>query len=71
MLIRTSSGSTSVGHLALAAPGFSALHRPDVSFACGGLLFPVGFAAPTALPLCSSPRASSSPPLGCECCPAT
>ena len=49
MLIHTSSGSTSVGHLAQAAPGFAALHhRPDVSFACGGLIFPVR-AAPSAL----------------------
>ncbi|KAI7837632.1 hypothetical protein COHA_008556 [Chlorella ohadii] len=41
MLVRTSSGNQSVGHLSHSPHGFSALHRPDVTFSCGGLLFPV------------------------------
>ncbi|KAL4428464.1 hypothetical protein ABPG75_002553 [Micractinium tetrahymenae] len=41
MLVRTSSGNTSVGHLTHTPNGFSKLHRPDISFQCGGLIFPV------------------------------
>ncbi|PSC69973.1 Zinc finger and BTB domain-containing [Micractinium conductrix] len=41
MLVRTSSGNTSVGHLSHSPHGFSVLHRPDVNFQCGGLVFPV------------------------------
>lgn len=41
MLVRTSSGNTSVGHLSLSPLGFSALHRPDFTFQCQALLFPV------------------------------
>ncbi|PRW44473.1 kelch 5 isoform A [Chlorella sorokiniana] len=41
MLVRTSSGNQSVGHLSHSPHGFSALHRPDVTFSCGGLMFPV------------------------------
>ena len=29
------------GHLSHSPHGFSALHRPDVTFSCGGLLYPV------------------------------
>ena len=29
------------GHLSHSPQGFSALHRPDVTFSCGGLLYPV------------------------------
>ena len=33
--------SIPAGHLSHSPQGFSALHRPDVTFSCGGLLFPV------------------------------